>query len=665
MALNASKTIKPKPARQKPVPKPAAKKAAATKASTSKAKAQPRRASAARPGNSGEQAPNASPVVEIPHDQIAPSPLNPRKTIDEAYVTELAASVLAKGQLQNISVRPVTQQPDAPALHKQGAGAEHNEKIKYQIVFGEQRWRAIAQLVAEGHLPPDTPVLARVLPIDDAEHLELAIMENQDRAEIHPLEQAEAYARLAALREGEAGADAPAVTALIAQRTGQTVRNIQYQLQVARNLTDATKQAWNDGRIGTRKLAIAIARQPAKTQAAIIEAMEWDPIRSPAELSQWLAHDCLPAASALFDLGAYHSAGGTLAHDPETDAPLIDDRELFLKLQGAALARKAESVSLALGLTKAPVKVNWYERTRGTLLIRDDPDPERVNTDAIPAGAYVEYAMASHDGEIHLALVAPADASPAQRAAAKKAAGTAPDTPAVQPLARRNWLAGGTARTRVIRDAIRAHPAYALAVAIVALLPKRSSWDADLCAVRTEWPTGDSAKAREDTPDIWPEILTGLPGFSLAEITDRETAMISLLALTQAELLSLFAHLIANRCSDVPFTAQPGAKPESRVIAGHTNTGDDSASETALAGLCTEDWMKAYTMPQLQALAHDSGAAKAMAEAGKPLAANKAYLVSTLPQFIPGYYVPPEARFLDPDAAQRAVDAMLAKGGEA
>jgi len=635
-----AQTIKPKPARQKPVPKPAAK-----KASTSKAKAQPRRASAARPGNSGEQARNASPVTEIPHDQIAPSPLNPRKTVDEAYVTELAASVLAKGQLQNISVRP--------ASDKRG-------KVKFQIVFGEQRWRALGLLIAEGHLPPDTPVLARVLPIDDAEHLELAIMENQDRAEVHPLEQAEAYARLVDLREGEAGADTPSVTALIAQRTGQTIRNIQYQLQVANNLTDATKQAWNDGRIGTRKLAIAIARQPAKTQAAIIEAMEWDPIRSPAELSQWLAHDCLPADSALFDLGAYHSAGGTLAHDPETDAPLIDDRELFLKLQGAALARKAESVSLALGLTKSPVKVNWYERTRGPRVICEDPstdDPIRLQ----PEGALVEYAMDPNTGAPRLALVSLVDASPAQRAAAKKAAGAAPDTPAVQPLARRNWLAGAEVRTRILRNHVRYNERLALAVALVALL-RQSSHTTRLCHIAIDRPSGDDGEICRRVDPVPHPALEGLEGFDTdGRVTDSQVAAASLISLDRTTLLSVFAHVIADQCGDSHYTAGPGAKGESLALAADMLAG---AEHPALKGLCDGGWLKAYTMPQLQALAHDSGAAEAMAKAGEPLAANKAYLVSTLPAHIPAGYTPPEARFLDPDAAQSAVDAMLAKGSE-
>lgn len=617
-------------------PKPAAKKPAAKKASTSKAA--PRRASVPAP-----MPVVASPVTEIPHDQIAPSPLNPRKTISEDYVAELAASMLAKGQLQNISVRP---------------SSDKRAKIKYQIVFGEQRWRAIGQLVADGKLPKDTPVLARVMPIDDAEHIELAIMENQDRNEVHPLEQAEAYARLAELRAVTAP-DAAAVTTLIAQRTGQTTRNIQLQLQVARNLTPETKQAWVDGRIGTRKMAIAIARQPAKTQAAILEAMEWEPIHTPAELANWIASDAIDCKTALFDVTAYEAAGGKYAYNPETDEPLMEDKEIFLKLQGEALERKAQEISKALGLKPKPEKVgNWHDRTRGPRVICENPaadDPVSLK----PEGAFIEYAMSSHTGETHLALIA-AEGTPAKQVASAKAK-AGDGKPDVQPLARRNWLAGGAARTRVVRDAIRAHPDYALAVSIVALLPKRGSWDADLCAIRTEWPTGDSAVARDSLPEVWPDLLTGLPGFSLAEITDRETAMISLLALTQQELLSLFAHLIANRCSDVPFTAGPGAKSESRAIAGP----DSDISDRALAGLCDADWLKAYTVAQLQAIAHDSGAASALEADGKPLPANKASLVDALPAAIPPAYVPPEARFLSADAAEAAVGAMLAKGGAA
>tara|TARA_R110000787_G_scaffold3148_4_gene12666 strand:+ start:48244 stop:50139 length:1896 start_codon:yes stop_codon:yes gene_type:complete len=631
MSAKSATASKPKPAAKKPAAKkPAAPKAAPRKAARAEAPA----------------AVTGPAVITIPHDQIAPSPLNPRKTISEEYITDLAASMLAKGQLQNISVRPAS---------------DKRAKVKFQIIYGEQRWRAIGKLVADGHLPKDTPVLARVMPIDDAEHIELAIMENQDRNEVHPLEQAEAYARLAELRAVTAP-DAAAVTTLIAQRTGQTTRNIQLQLQVARNLTPETKQAWTDGKIATRKMAIAIARQPAAIQAAILEAMEWDDLRTPQDLAQWLENAAFKADVALFDLAAYEKAGGVIALHPASDEAWLDSQDVFLDLQGKAAEKRAGDLSKILGLTRPAQKsATYWTRTSGPRLIDEASGPdEGLNGPAdCASSAHVEYAINAQTGIAWFGLVG-AEQEPAGTDGGVEETTAAAKGDTVQPLARRNWLAGGAARTRVVRDAIRAHPDYALAVAIVALLPKHRDYDADLCAIRTEWPTGDSAVARQDMEDIWPELLTGLPGFSLGEITDRNPAMTALLALTHEELLSVFAHMIANRCSDVPFTAGPGAKPESCVIAGFHGEFDLN-----LAGLCNEPWLKGYTVAQLQAIAHDSGAAAAMASEGAPLPANKAGLVEALPKFLSDAYIPPEARFLSAEAAEKAVGAMLAKGGAA
>lgn len=106
----------------------------------------------------------------MPIDLLKASANNPRKTFTDADLEDLAKSIREKGLLQPIVVRPV-------------ANGE------YEIVAGERRWRAAQR--AGVH---DVPVLIRDL--TDGEALEIALIENIQRADLNPLEEARAYAQL-------------------------------------------------------------------------------------------------------------------------------------------------------------------------------------------------------------------------------------------------------------------------------------------------------------------------------------------------------------------------------------------------------------------------------------------------------------------------------------
>jgi ParB family chromosome partitioning protein len=104
--------------------------------------------------------------------KIAPHKGQPRTTFDKQGLAELAASITEYGVLQPIIVRP----PDS----------KHKE---YVIVAGERRWRA-SQLAGLKHVP------AIVRSLQDLEHLELALVENVQRVDLSPLEQAVSIERL-------------------------------------------------------------------------------------------------------------------------------------------------------------------------------------------------------------------------------------------------------------------------------------------------------------------------------------------------------------------------------------------------------------------------------------------------------------------------------------
>jgi ParB family chromosome partitioning protein len=108
----------------------------------------------------------------VPVDQIAPNPDQPRRSFSESALAELAASIREKGIIQPLIVRP-----------------DPENDARYQIVAGERRWRA-AQL-AQLH---DLPVIVR--DFDDTEVLEVAIIENIQRADLNALEEAQGYKQL-------------------------------------------------------------------------------------------------------------------------------------------------------------------------------------------------------------------------------------------------------------------------------------------------------------------------------------------------------------------------------------------------------------------------------------------------------------------------------------
>ena len=106
-------------------------------------------------------------VVSI--DQIKPSPFNPRKDFREDELVELADSIRQKGLVQPILVRPDPANSDG-----------------YEIVAGERRWRASQRAGLHS-----VPVIVREL--SDQDLLELAIIENVQRADLNAIEEATGY----------------------------------------------------------------------------------------------------------------------------------------------------------------------------------------------------------------------------------------------------------------------------------------------------------------------------------------------------------------------------------------------------------------------------------------------------------------------------------------
>ncbi|WP_424966135.1 ParB/RepB/Spo0J family partition protein [Dinoroseobacter sp. S375] len=110
--------------------------------------------------------------LRVPIETVRPNPDQPRRVFPQEDLDSLAESIREKGVLQPLIVR---KDPDDSEM--------------YQIVAGERRWRA-SQL-AQQH---DIPVLVRDL--SDTESLEVAIIENIQRADLNPVEEAQGYRQL-------------------------------------------------------------------------------------------------------------------------------------------------------------------------------------------------------------------------------------------------------------------------------------------------------------------------------------------------------------------------------------------------------------------------------------------------------------------------------------
>ena len=208
-------------------------------------------------------------------DQLRESPTNPRRTFDESKLQELAQSIRSQGVLVPLIVRPTA--PES-----------------FEVVAGARRFRAAqrAELFA---------VPVRVVELTDSEALTLQLVENAIRADVHPYEEAMAYAAL--LQSSEPRYD----VASLALKTGRSLNHIYGRLRMA-ELIPAAAEAFQADQI-TAGHAALIARLPRGQQEQALDAAfreDWRTKEKHAvsvrELSQWIRENLmLSLAEAVFD----------------------------------------------------------------------------------------------------------------------------------------------------------------------------------------------------------------------------------------------------------------------------------------------------------------------------------------------------------------------------
>ena len=179
------------------------------------------------------------PPRRIPIEYIKANPRNPRRNFADAELDELAASIKERGIIQPIVVRAIGEAKD-----------------RYEIIAGERRWRAAQR--ANLH---EIPIVA--LEATDSEALELAIVENVQRTDLNPLEEAGGYQRLAS----EYGHSHEA----IAQMVGKSRSHVSNTLRLLK-LPEPVKAYISAGEIsaGAARMLVGVA-DPERMAREIVE----------------------------------------------------------------------------------------------------------------------------------------------------------------------------------------------------------------------------------------------------------------------------------------------------------------------------------------------------------------------------------------------------------
>lgn len=171
-------------------------------------------------------------VRKIPLDQIGANPDQPRKTFSDAELAELAASIRERGVIQPILLRSVTGRP-----------------YMYEIIAGERRFRA-SKLAGQTEIP------AIIKTISDANAMEIALIENVQRENLNPIEEAYAYQNIMQ----KCGYELADVVRLI----GKSESYIRNSIRLI-DLPESVQKMLQDGEISaSHARAIVVADNPEK-----------------------------------------------------------------------------------------------------------------------------------------------------------------------------------------------------------------------------------------------------------------------------------------------------------------------------------------------------------------------------------------------------------------
>lgn len=251
----------------------------------------------------------------MPLTLLSPSPTNPRTRMNEAELASLAESIAQHGVMQPLLVRRI-----ADAVPGQP---------QFEIVAGHRRWQACNRLAEAGRNPHGQAIPAVAHALTDAQVLAMQLVENIQRADLHPLDEAAHYRRM------RDDATAPASVEDIAQAAKVSVARVYERLSLL-HLVDAARDAFLAEKLSL-KTALQVARLPAAHQAEVAQ-----------HLSDWAGEPMTPKAAAAFISSRYMLRLATAPFDP-TAADLLPDTPAC----GACPKRTGANPQLFADITEA------------------------------------------------------------------------------------------------------------------------------------------------------------------------------------------------------------------------------------------------------------------------------------------------------------------------
>ncbi len=595
--------------------------------------------------------------LTAPWNQIRPSGLNYRKTFAPDETAELAASLLEKGQLQEMVVRRT------PAT-----GADD---VMWEIVAGERRWRAFKELIGQGKLPRDHPIRIHQRNLDDLEMLEIAVMENRQRIDVHPLEEAQAIAALqdAKLEQGTKS-DARAVCREIGEKLGKSERWAQIRVNMVRRLSPAAQQAMMNGVFNSVKWADELGRWPHSIQDEAIENMDpdiWNPIQNEKELKDWLRRKAVPAGHQSFKVEDYLSEGGELTEAVGAEQQYFLNVALAKRLETDFAIAKADRLTKKHGYGLDPEYEDSANFVKFNHARNLDPKPPKdiLQVMVVEGGRHLQtsfhHPVVNRKNYQEWLDDLRAEEMDKTEASSNSGADSqpAPSDDIASGFSRSVWRAGAAARTEALRDLICARPDAAMAIALLATLLRHGAGPR-LCRITDRHPNGDAGQVGVSNRFL--ARLQAQPVEGIDDkgwVTDAYEALTTLLS-DPEYTAALFATRMADLTIDTSDIAGPGSLPEARALAdiGITDPATGKGARVFPKAV-SADWLDHYTRAQhdraidAYGLFLDNVTVSKMTkpEASGALAA----------AFDGGTLVPLEARFVDRDT-MAALERRFRKG---
>ncbi len=270
-------------------------------------------------------------VQTIRLSEITSNELNPRTSFDDTSIEQLAQSIKQDGILQNLIVKPC-----------EGG---------YEVIVGGRRLRALHVLLNEDEIDENYLVPVRIQDKQpDNDNLRIAVVENVQREQMHPLDEAEAFLKLT--MDGVELAD-------VAAQSGVSIPFMKRRLLLT-NLIDESKTAYREEKISL-SAAEALAMGNEEDQQMLIERLNDGYMLNAGNIRSMLFRDKPSVAIALFDKEKYTGTITTDLFEAE-DNTYFDDEAQFIALQDEAVDQLMQDLENDPDVDWVGIERDYFEK---------------------------------------------------------------------------------------------------------------------------------------------------------------------------------------------------------------------------------------------------------------------------------------------------------------